>query len=572
MAKTKDFSVATPRIGRVPRAKWNMPFNNKLTFDVGKLVPFYLTEVLPGDTFKNHTSMVVRLSTPLTTTMDNLELDVYYFYTPSRILWAGWKHLMGESRGHWFDEEEIPAPHLTLEQLAGDTPNGDFPLESIPDYFGLPVEFAFEDLTGDNGEFSINTLPFRAYKMIWNEWFRDQNLQDPVFLDINSDSGILDILGEDGQILKPLSANKYHDYFTSALPSPQKGPTVFIPFDKMILPVVSMRDEHSGMGPDDTTYVKAGTEGGALTNNSYLGVSDGVNGTVSSGASDGEFDYSSELPINFINLWANSEAGPSSLGAPSINALRLAFQIQKVYETDARSGSRYIEMIRAHFDVISPDSRQQRPEYLGGKKIPINIQQVAQLTPTTESPLGTVGAFSYTADSDFMYQKSFTEHGYIMGLVVARYKHSYENRVDKMWRRRDRFDYYLPSFAHLGEQPVMTTEIYCGNDVSVNDVFGYQEAWADYRFKPNQITGRFRSILGAGRTINQWHYGDTYTEKPTLSEEWIKEDKSNVERTLTLKSEGEGATFPNIIADVHTVDEVTRVMPVESIPGLIDHF
>lgn len=529
----------------ISRSRFDRSSSVKTSFNVGDLVPFYVDEVLPGDTFKIKTSKVVRMQPLVAPIMDNLYLDTYYFFVPNRLVWTHWRELMGENtESAWIPQTEYSVPQVTSPPGTGWKPG------TIADYMGIPV--------GIPG-LSVNALPFRAYALICNEWFRDENLTDPVNISVgdaliagSNDGNYVTSLVKGG---KPFLASKYHDYFTSCLPSPQKGPNVTIPIAQMgDLPVVATNETHSGGSASVRTNV---TATGMVVNDGYSGYGLlGVYTPRSGSPAGGSF--------NFTNLWAQ---GSNALTATSINELRMAFQIQKFYEKDARGGTRYTELLKSHFGVSSPDARLQRPEYLGGNRIPITINQVLQQSATVEgsTPQGTPTGLSLTSDSNSDFTKSFVEHGFVIGVMVARYDHTYQQGLNRMWSRKSRFDYYWPVFANIGEQAVLNKEIYAQGTSKDDQVFGYQEAWADYRYRPNIVTGEMRSAATA--SLDVWHLADDYASLPSLSDSWIREDKSNVDRSLAIKS-----TVSNQLwADIYIQNICTRPMPMYSIPGLIDH-
>lgn len=554
------FSVNPTRID-ISRSTFSRNSSLKTSFNVGQLIPFYIDEVLPGDTFKIKTSKVVRLQTLLTPIMDNIYLDTYWFFVPNRLTWQHWKEFNGENtESAWVPQTEYQIPQVSA-------PEGGWQVGSLADYFGVPV----------GKDISVSALPFRAYSLICNEWFRDENLQDPFLIPLddttqlgsNGDNYITDC--SNGGM--PFIASKYHDYFTSCLPAPQKGPDVTVPINVMgEYPVQAGDTFYDNLGyynPMVFSSLQKGTE-----QYSTIYPSEFSDGTVT--AFGGHYtddvnqvgsliqQYDNDFMPN--NLYAINTGSSADL---TINQLRLAFQIQKLYERDARGGSRYVEIIKSHFGVTSPDARLQRPEYLGGNRIPIHVSQVIQNSASGAdiTPQGTVTGMSLTTDVHYDFTKSFTEHGFVIGLLVARYPHTYQQGLERMWSRKDRFDFYWPVFANIGEQPVYVKEIFVtGGDVSVDDkVFGYQEAWADYRYKPSRVTGEMRSDYA--QSLDVWHLADDYSSRPSLSSSWIQEDKSNVDRVLSVTSDVSNQLF----ADIYIENKTTRPMPVYSIPGLIDH-
>lgn len=538
----------------ISRSQFDRSSSVKTSFDVGNVVPFYLDEVLPGDTFNVKTSKVVRMQTLLTPMMDNVYLDTYFFFVPNRLVWNHWKEFNGENtESAWLPTTEYEIPQITAPAGTG------WQVGTIADYFGVP--------TGIGG-LSVNALPFRAYALVMNEWFRDQNLTDPLVVPlddatvagVNSGAYITDVAK--GGL--PFVASKYHDYFTSCLPAPQKGPDVLLPVsanDKM--PVYPLTTAHTTW-PTDLDKFRVESLDHAHKGNVY-----GTNFDSSVTYSTlgwSSFESPPETKSPFVvpsNLYAIVGEG---MGA-TINQLRLAFQIQKLYEKDARGGTRYTEILKTHFGVTSPDARLQRPEYLGGNRIPININQIVQQSATTEgsTPQGNPVGLSVTTDNHSDFTKSFTEHGFIIGVMVARYDHTYQQGLDRMFSRKSRFDYYWPVFANIGEQAVYNKEIFAQGTSEDDEVFGYQEAWADYRYKPNRVTGEMRSVYKT--SLDVWHLADDYSELPSLSDSWIREDKTNVDRVLAVTSSVSNQLF----ADIYVENRCTRPMPMYSIPGLIDH-
>lgn len=536
----------------MPRSTFDRASSVKTSFNVGEIVPFYIDEVLPGDTFKVKTSKVIRMQTLLTPMMDNVYLDTYFFFVPNRLVWEHWREFMGENtQSAWIPETEYEVPQITAPDDTG------FAVGTIADYMGIP--------TGVPG-LSVNALPFRGYSLIVNDWFRDENLQDPLLIPmddatvegVNTANFVTDV-AKGG---KPFIAAKYHDYFTSALPSPQKGPDVTIPVATAgNLPVVALTDKV----PNQTSTPMVSWASGAENSKNWMyekPLNDTSRVYTATSFSDALGNSGSFQPAN---LWAISSG--EAVGA-TINQLRLAFQIQKFYERNARGGTRYIELLKSHFGVTSPDARMQRPEYLGGNRVPINVNQIVQqsATGTGDTPQGTVVGMSLTTDTNDDFVKSFTEHGFVFGLVVARYDHTYQQGLDRMWSRKDKFDYYWPVFANIGEMGIKNSEIYAQGTAEDNEIFGYQEAWADYRYKPNRVSGEMRSSYA--QSLDVWHLADDYTQLPALSDSWIREDKNTVDRVLAVTSENSNQLF----MDCYVQNWTTRPMPMYSIPGLIDHF
>ena len=556
----------------ISRSRFKRDQNVKFTFDAGKLIPFYVDEVLPGDTFSVDTIGLVRMTTPIFPVMDNAYLDVYYFFVPNRIVWENWKEFCGENTaGAWEQTEKYSVPQINIgvgtidKDGKTEIKEKATPAEnSILDYMGIPTKI---NTGGVNDKLSINALPVRAYVKIWNEWFRDQNLDDPVPeftgdepVDNNAHTGTgwtqtklneLALIGDEC-----LPVNKFHDYFTSALPAPQKGPEVTIPMtgnapiywaDRDNNPLTIQDLKSNGLWKDTGYLYRDENKMMTQNYNETTEKARAVLGTYSNGTKMGE----------------QMTADLSAVTAATINELRQAFAVQHYYEALARGGSRYREIIRSLFGTLISDKTVQIPEYLGGGRYMINVTQVIQTSESGKTPQGNTGAVSVTPFNENSFTKSFEEHGFIIGVCCVRHDRTYQQGLERFWSRRDTLDYYYPQFANVGEQAIKTKEIYCdsGNPSSANEeVFGYQEAWSEYRMKPNRVSGLFRS--NAVGTLDSWHYADNYNKRPYLSDEWMKEGKTEIQRTLAVQDE------PQFIADFLIKNETTRPMPLYSVPGL----
>lgn len=553
----------------IRRSTFDRSHSLKTSFNVGDIVPFFVDEVLPGDTFNVDTSKVVRLQTLLTPVMDNIYLDTYFFFVPNRLTWSHWKQFNGENtESAWIPQTEYEIPQITAPASGG------WSVGTIADYLGVPT--GVPDL-------SVSALPFRAYALVMNEWFRDENLSDPLVVPVDDatvagvNTGVFVTDVAKGGL--PYKAAKYHDYFTSCLPSPQKGPDVLIP--------VASAGNYAVVGNGKSLGLTDGSLTGlfgyqSVPGGSTLAVKSGDLGSSVGTAVPSSSNLNGSVGVPTVSQLGDdlSKSGliavaSGNAAAATINQLRMAFQIQKLYEKDARGGSRYIEILKSHFGVTSPDARLQRPEYLGGNRVPININQVVQQSATAsgETAQGTVTGMSVTTDTHSDFTKSFTEHGFVIGVMVARYDHTYQQGLERFWSRKDRFDFYWPVFANIGEQAVKNKEIFAqgpgvkdsAGAVIDDQVFGYQEAWADYRYKPSRVTGEMRSQYP--QSLDVWHLGDDYSALPMLSDSWIREDKANVDRVLAVTS----AVSNQLFADIYIKNRTTRPMPMYSIPGLIDH-
>ena len=533
----------------IKRSVFDRSTQHKTTFNAGQLIPIFCDEILPGDTFSGHISSVVRMTTPIHPTMDNLYADLYWYAVPVRILWDHWEAFNGENNDtFWTQPVEYEIPQI-------ESPTGGWAKGTIADYLGVPTNVEFKD------NHSINHLPFRAVVKVHRDWFRDQNLQTPAFLD-TGDSTTYGTNGNDyvtdaicGGM--PLPVAKYHDYFTSCLPEPQKGPDVLLPLGESA-PVI-------GNG------LNLGLTDGTTLFSPYLSTSANVNASSNYGQEVGSTP--SQVVQTGKTFGITEDASKSGLitdlstaTAATISQLRQAFAVQRLYERDARGGTRYTEILKSHFGVSSPDGRLQRSEYLGGARVPINITQVVQTSSTDSvSPQGNTAAYSLTGDISASFTKSFTEHSILLCFVCVRNENTYQQGLERMWSRKRRFDFYWPALANISEQPVFNKEIYAQGTAEDDEVFGYQEAWAEYRYKPSRVSGAFRSNYE--RTLDSWHYADYYDSLPVLGDDFIRASKTNVDRTLAVQSELED----QFIGDFYFALKSVRPMPVYSVPGLIDH-
>lgn len=558
MSRNTDSHFGQTPMKNIRRSSFKMPFSYKTTANTSEIIPIMTQEVLPGDTFKVHTASLARMLTPIAPVMDNAWMDTYFFFVPNRLVWEHWKEFMGENTTDaWTQEIEYTIPQLKI-------PEGGWNKGTLGEKL-----YGIQGRAGGKG---VNALYARAYTLIFNEWFRNENITEPADLSkgdaiTNGSNGtdyVVD-MQKGGCLAK---AVKYADYFTRALPEPQKGPDIYLPLGTSA-PVKG----NVSVYPVGTNAQKFfdGTSNGVFYyendgNDSFVKWR-AVTGTPSMGSDisgaqgenpDKVLGYTSGL-MGVMNSTGTMYADLSTATAATINQLRQAFAVQRMYEIDARGGTRYTEILRAHFGVLSPDGRQQRPEYLGGKRIPVNITSVSDTTGGS-APLGTQGAYSVTIDNHDDFTKSFDEHGMIIGLAVIRTEHSYQQGLDRKFLRKNRTDYYWPSLSNIGEQYIKEAEIYATGTSTDDDAFGYQEAWAEYRYNNNKITGELNSDYS--QSLDIWHYGDDYSEAPTLSDAWIRETDVNVGRTLAIQNQDQ------FKLDFYFDITAVRPMPIYSIPSL----
>jgi len=504
----------------IPRSSFDRSHGHKTTFDAGYLVPIYVDEALPGDTFNLKMTGFARMATPIKPVMDNLYMETFFFAVPNRLLWEHWQNFMGEEKTPG-DTQEYVVPNMRIDPGDASAEAG-----SIYDYMGIPIHASGQNL--------VNTLHFRAYNLIWNEWFRDQNLQEPVKVPVED-------VGDTPSWYQLLRRGKRHDYFTSCLPWPQKGEAVQIP----------------------------GTTTGELISTGVPTFQGGGQAGQLLGQPDKNVEWqgtvTNETPLFWANPGLTVETGGLFAGIPDINDLRTAFQLQKMLERDARGGTRYTEVIQAHFGVTSPDARLQRPEFLGGGSSRINIKPVEQTAPGTETPQGNLAAYGTANLHNHGFVKSFTEHCVIIGLVNVRADLTYQQGLNRMWFRRTRYSYYWPALANVGEQAVFDWEIYSEDESGDPDgqIFGYQERYAEYRYKPSMITGLFRS--DAPESLDIWHLSQDFASSPSLNSEFIEDDPP-IARIIATPEE------PQFLFDSYFDLKCARPMPLFGVPGNIDRF
>lgn len=550
-----------------PRSKFDRSHQLLTTINEGELVPIYCDEVLPGDTVKVRLNGLIRMSTPIYPIMDNCYMDTYFFFVPCRLLWDHWENMFGENdTDYWAEKTEYSTPKCSIGVEKG------IQSGSIGDYFGLPTKV--------NKKIEVNALPARAYAMIYNEWFRDENTEAPLMLGYKktdeagqANDGEVDITcyanqpnkttnTSEGALygMKPAKAGKFHDYFTSCQPSPLKSDPVEISLAGNAQ--VNVYNEYSlknKLPSSEILYLNSSSTGNNTGEPKIFNWPETTNEPNPAYITGAKTSMGSEKIDGFLG------ADLSGVSAISIQDLRMAIALQHIFEADARNGTRYREFLSGTWGVTSPDSRLQIPEYIGGQRIAINVNQVVQTSQTdttTGQALGNTAAYSLTTCSKQMVDYAATEYGYIIGLAVVRVEHSYQQGLATKWTRGGRFTYYDPRLAALGEQPVYNREIYAQGTPEDEKIFGYQEAWADYRYKPSYVTGEMRSNYQT--SLDAWHYADDYKSLPHLSAEWIQEGTQNIDRTIAVTSN----VSHQFLCDFYFAEDWFREMPIYSIPGI----
>lgn len=545
----------------IRRSRFKRDFSLLTTINEGDLVPIYVDEVLPGDTFKIDVNGLVRMATPLYPVMDNCNMDIFFFFVPCRLLWDHFVNMMGQNdRSFWAENIEYTTPKIKNSDGKG------WPVGSIADYMGIPTEV---------GGLEINRMPFTAYTKIWNEWFRDENLQQPMEVDTSdvetffNQEEMNSPLGSAKRGGRVLKVCKHKDYFTSSLPQPQKGQAIPLPLTGSAplraYSTPELNEQKIGTGffnneyntgivnHTNISFTKQGTKFSVNKNN---------NGNAAPQSGGQYLETMSQDDANFLDAWLGTDLTAAT--ATTINELRNAIAVQHILERDARTGTRYKEILKGAWGVTSPDARLDRSEYIGGYRMPININQVIQTSSSSQiSPQGNTAAYSMTTMSKHMCTYSATEHGYVLGLCCVRVDHSYQQGLSRLWTRSTRFSYYDPMLANLGEQPVLNQEIYAQGNEKDEEVFGYQEAWADYRYRTNMVTSEMRSTYA--QSLDAWHYADHYKSLPTLSSDWIKEGSENIARTLAVEDTNHNYQF---ICNFYFDQTWARPMPIYSVPGL----
>ena len=544
MTRNTDSHFGNIPTKTIRRSKFKRPCSHKLTANVGQIIPIYRDELLPGDSCKIKLSSLVRMTTPINPVMDNAWMDIYFFAIPRRLVWEHWKEFMGENTtDEWTQTTEYTIPKTTA-------PKGGWAKGSIADYMGARINT--EDIW-------IDSCYLRAYTLCYNEWFRNENISEPAAMSkgdaTTAGSNGTDYVNDLEKGGMPAQAVKFADYLTRALPEPQKGDPVFVPLGGTV-PVLG-----NGMAlglTDGTNDLGAVTSNTQLIGGNTANLGDDVGETAGGG--------SGLAAIKTIGITEDgdksgliADLSKSTQGA-TIGQLREAYSVQKLMEQWARGGTRYIENIRTNFGVTSPDARQQRPEYIGGARIPVNMTEVVQQSETNTTPMGDTAGKSLTIDSRDMVSYASTEHSIILGLMVIRCEHTYQQNIERLLHRQSKYDFYWPALSNISEQPIYEYEIFAQGTADDDDVFGYQEAWADYRYAQNRISGELNSDYAY--PLDSWHYGDDYTSAPALSDAWIKEPTTNLARTLAVQDQDQ------FICDFYFDQTWVRPMPVYSVPGL----
>ena len=534
---------------KAQRSTFRDPHSYKTTFNSGRLIPVYCREILPGDSLKIDSAFILRMLTPVVPVMDNAYLDLRFFFVPSRICTnpygkddKAFQQMLGENTSSSWASSVSSLPDSALLRslfLDVDGPNRAI---SLWEYFGLPhIANSTRSRISVDLRHPVNGMPFYAYQCIWNTWYRNENLENPEY------SSLKDIASA-----PPFTVSKLHDVFTDALPSPQKGDDVLVNFLTGLAPVIGASTFHE---VGQFSFFPSGQ----AANTQLLAIKNYNLGSLPGPTSD------VPDPITKTNLVANLSA--PGINSGSVNQLRTSFALQRQLEKDARGGTRYREKIMSTFGVDVPNGFLDIPEYLGGKRVPINMDTVLQTSATSgNSALGDTGAMSMTTDSDSLVDKSFFEYGYVIGVLCVRTEQSYFQGIDKMWRHVDRNDFYSPSFANIGEQPIMKSELYFSNTAKDDDVFGYQEAWYEYRHTPNRITGHLNPDNG-DQSLAHWTYANRFAFAPVLNADFTKQNPHNIGDTLVDTN-----TNTQFIIDLAFDDLISRAMPLYSVPGLIDHF
>lgn len=544
----------------IQRSKFHRNATHTFTMNAADLIPFYADEILPGDTVEMKGSEVIRMTTPIVPVFGNAFMDIYWYFVPRRLTWDHWEEFMGENKStYWTNPTVYTIPQI---KTGAETywRKGD-----IAQYMGM-ARIKTVNHPGVDANY------FRGYAKIWNEWFRDENLEEPanVSNDISTDVTITNMTTQlDDPIVGaeyggvPLKVCKVADYFTSALPNSQKGPDVYLPLGSTA-PIITGEINENLNYPATMGLHFANANTGEVSWNTYRSINTYGSSSTEAGEAFTDSATSTITGLGPRIIPDNLYADLSKAQAATINAMRTAFAIQRMLEKDARGGTRYRELIKSHFSVITDDARMQVPEYLGGKRIPITMQDVIQQSSTDDtSPQGHVAGMSKTIDSDYMFKKSFTEHGMLFGLCCIRTEHTYAQGINRRFTRRNREDFFFPSLANLGETYIKNKELFVTGTDTDEEAFGYQERWAEYRYEPNRVSGEFSPDYDT--PLDMYTYADEYTETPTLGKTWIEETKANIDRSLAIQNQDQ------FMCDFYVEGLWTRPMPMYSVPGLLDH-